>query len=119
LKIRINIKVISGKFQQRLDNIIEPRDLIMEIGIDSFSALEKENQIDLLQIMDFDFKNEENLINSIFLKLAQKWSLRFSYDPVILKENEAYLMAELYGHLKTKDPILTGNNYFILFLPIY
>lgn len=80
----------------------------MEIGIDSFSSLEEENQIDLIQIIDYDFKNHEYLINAIFLKLAQKWSLRFTYDPVILKENEGYLMAELYGHLKTKDPILTG-----------
>lgn len=81
----------------------------MEIGVDSFSSLEDENQIDLIQTIDFDFKNEESLTSSIFLKLAQKWSLRFAYDPVILKENEAYLMSELYGHLKTKDPILTGN----------
>ena len=86
----------------------------MEIGVDSFSSLEEANQIDVLQIMNYDFKNDENLIDSIFLKLAQKWSLRFSYDPVILKENEAYLMSELYGHLKTKDPILTGILYYLL-----
>lgn len=102
------LKVVSGKFEQRLDSIVEPTDLVIEIGIDSFSSLEEENQIDLLQIIDYDFKNNESLINAIFLKLTQKWSLRFTYDPVILKENEGYLMAELYGHLKTKDPILTG-----------
>lgn len=81
----------------------------MEIGIASFSGIsaEENEEIDWIQSIDFDFKNIERLVDDIFTKLTTKWSLRFNFDPVVLKENESNLLEELYGHLKKKNPILT------------
>lgn len=92
-----------------MDKIIEPTEIVMEIGISSFSGIEDSDVVDWIQIIDFDFKNIEKFIDSVFEKLTNKWSWRFNFDPVILKENESNLMEELYGHLKNKNPILTGK----------
>ena len=91
------LNIAEGKFEEVLSELIDPRSLKMQVSVVSFKEdLKNEENLELLEDRDFDFKDLDNFIHRLFLKLTKKWSERFNFDMILLKENEAELLNSLF-----------------------
>ena len=96
-KNRKFISVLAGKFEENCDSLIDPRALVMEVSVVSFKEdLMNEENLEVIEERDFDFRDLDNFSKRIFGKLAKKWSMRFAFDEILLKENEADLLNSLF-----------------------
>lgn len=91
------LTIAAGKFEELLTDLVDPRSLKMQISVISFKEdLTDDDNMELVEERNFDFKDQENFVYRLFLKLTKSWSQRFTFDMILLKENEAELLNDLF-----------------------
>ena len=103
------LNVLEGKFEENMPTLLDPRELTMQVSIVSFKEdLKNEDNLELIPEKDFDFRDLDNFSYRIFVKLARKWSERFNFDMILLKENEADLLNSLFTRVGSSQESFTG-----------
>lgn len=111
------LNLMFGSFEEKLEDLVDPRNISMRLSIVSFKEdLKNQENLEFFEEKNFDFKDLDDFIYRIFVKLSQKWSERFEFDPILLKENEADLLNSLFTKLDDRNGesyLMTGMNIFI------
>lgn len=109
------LSILQGSFQENMSALIDPRNITMRLSIVSFKEdLKNDENLEVFEEKEFDFHDLDNFIHGIFMKLSKKWSERFKFDTVLLKENEADLLNSLFTKVEEQvgQSFTTGTIFY-------